>query len=311
MKFLLLLLTFSKLLDMKKPFLWDNIQLFRLVRSASFRKGLISDNLNKKCGIFVTIKKMVFRTKWKFYEIRPANRCGFMARRLFTIIFVLCCFVTDALATRNKGVPLEYASAMFVLEGTDTLHLEIRTADHGMLNLVQLTGKNMRFSASDSIIHFFRQFMIHGFEIGAKPKKNGGGIYIHLLSPTNNEGFAIVVDDKGPASIEKVLTAFVRKKGEAVKLKDYKPKKNYSNDGKLKILSIHLVYDLGMVLGKMEINADSKSDSLKVNAFNRVDEIELKEKVEDIISFSLYELKQNNLYLLKLPNESVRLPVAK
>ena len=79
----------------------------------------------------------------------------------------------------------------------------------------------------------------------------------------------------------------------------------------MKILSMHLVYDLGVVLGKMEIIADSKNNSLKMNAFDRVDKIELKEKLEGVTSVFLFELRQNNLYQLKLPKESVRLPIVK
>lgn len=234
-----------------------------------------------------------------------------MARGLFAIIFFLYSFATDALATKNKGVPLEYVQATCVRENNDTLQLEIQATNQGKLEHIQLTGNNVRFLASDSIIQFFRQFMIHGFEIGLKPKENGGGIYIHLLAPTNDEGFAVVINDKGQASIEKVLITFVRNKGENIKLKDLKPKKLYPNNGKLKILSMHLVYDLGVVLGKMEIIADSKNNSLKMNAFDRVDKIELKEKLEGVTSVFLFELRQNNLYQLKLPKESVRLPVVK
>ena len=61
----------------------------------------------------------------------------------------------------------------------------------------------------------------------------------------------------------------------------------------------------------MEIKADSKNNSLYVNAFDRVEKITIKAKTENITSISLYELKQNSLYLLKLTEESVRLPIAK
>lgn len=50
--------------------------------------------------------------------------------------------------------------------------------------------------------------MLHGFEIGTKPKENGGGIYIHLRAPTNYERFALAIDDKGKTTIEKVLSVF-------------------------------------------------------------------------------------------------------
>ncbi len=234
-----------------------------------------------------------------------------MARRLFAIISILCCFATNALANKDKGVPLEYASVTFIFKKKDTLQLKIQTTDRGKLNLIQLEGSNLRFPPNDSIIHFFQQFMIHGLEIGTKPEKVGGKLYIHPLAPTNYEGLAIVVNGRDQVSSEKVLSTFVRKQGTNVKLKDYKPKKFYSDEGKLKILSMHLVYDLGVLLGKMEIKADSKNNSLYVNAFDRVEKITIKAKTESITSISLYELKQNSLYLLKLTEESVRLPIAK
>ncbi len=58
----------------------------------------------------------------------------------------------------------------------------------------------------------------------------------------------------------------------------------------------------------MEIRMEA-SNPLKVDAFNRVDEIEIKEKSESITSILMYEVKRNDLYLLKLPEETVRLPV--
>ena len=230
-----------------------------------------------------------------------------MAGRLFALIFFLCCLTTNALAIRNKGVPLEYASVQFVREKVDTLQLEIRTTQ-GKLDSVRLTGNNIHFQANDSTIQIFWQFMLHGFEIGTKPKENGGEIYIHLLAPTNYEGIAMAIDDKGEATIEKVLSAFARKKGESVKRKDYKPKRIYSKNDDLQMVSMHLVYDLGVALGKMEIWMGS-NNLLKVNAFNRADKIGIKEKSESITSIFMYEMKQNALYLLKLPEENVRLPV--
>lgn len=135
-----------------------------------------------------------------------------MAGRLFALIFFLCCLATNALAFRDKGVPLEYASVQFVREKVDTLQLEIRTRQ-GNLDFVRLAGKNIHFQANDSTVQFFRQFMLHGFEIGTKPKENGGGIYIHLRAPTNYEGFALAIDDKGKTTIEKVLSGFFTRKG--------------------------------------------------------------------------------------------------
>lgn len=61
----------------------------------------------------------------------------------------------------------------------------------------------------------------------------------------------------------------------------------------------------------MEIFADARNDLLKVNAFGRVEEMGTNEKFESITSVSLYELKRNNLFLLKLPGKNVRLPVAR
>ncbi len=161
-----------------------------------------------------------------------------MARRLFALIFFLCCLTTNALATRNKGVPLEYASAIFVREKSDTLQLEIRTTQ-GTLDFIRLTSDSIHFQTNDSTIRFFRQFMLHGFEIGTKPKENGGGLYIHLRAPTNDEGFALAINDKGEATIEKVLSVFVRKKGESVKRKDYKPKRVYPKNGELQMVSMY------------------------------------------------------------------------
>ena len=234
-----------------------------------------------------------------------------MARRLFAVVFFLCCFVTDTLATRNKGVPLEYVSATFVREKIDTLQLEIRLKNRGMLDFVRLTGGCIDFLTNDSTARFFEQFMIHGFEIGTMPKENGGGLYIRLLAPTNYEGFAVAIDDKGLGSVEKVLFAFVRKEEGTVKRKDCKPKRIYPEDGNLQMISLYMVYNLGAVLGKMEIFADSRNDLLKVNAFGRVEEMGTNKKIESITSVSLYELKHNNLFVLKLPGENVRLPVAR
>ncbi|MGM9983917.1 MAG: hypothetical protein ACI38O_04440 [Fibrobacter intestinalis] len=53
---------------------------------------------------------------------------------------------TNALAFRDKGVPLEYASVQFVREKVDTLQLEIRTRQ-GNLDFVRLAGKNIHFQA--------------------------------------------------------------------------------------------------------------------------------------------------------------------
>lgn len=234
-----------------------------------------------------------------------------MARRLFTIVFLLCCFWANSLASRDKGVPLEYVSAVFVLEKIDTLHLEIRISSQGKLESIQLTKNGNLFGVNDSTIQFFRQFMIHGFEIGSKTEKKCEGLYIHLLAPTNYEGFAIVIDDKGITSIEKIFSPFTRKKGESVKIEDYKPKRIYPNNNKLHLNSLHIIYNLGLSLGKMEIETKSANNLLIVNAFEREEKIILKGDSSSINSISLYEAKHNELYLLKLPDEDIRLTTSK
>lgn len=188
-------------------------------------------------------------------------------------------------------------------------HLAIGNPDKARKSGFCSTGrKEHPFSSNDSTVQFFRQFMLHGFEIGTKPKENGGGIYIHLRAPTNYERFALAIDDKGKTTIEKVLSVFFHKKGDSVKRKDYRPKTIYPENGELQMISMHLVYDLGIVLGKMELWLDS-NNLLEVNAFNRVDGIEIKEKSESITSVFMYEIKRNALYLFKLSKENIRLPV--
>lgn len=162
---------------------------------------------------------------------------------------------TNALATGNKGVPLEYASAIFVREKSDTLQLEIRSTQ-GTLDFIRLTGDSIHFQANDSTIRLFRQFMLHGFEIGTKPKENGGGLCILLRPPMNYEGFAIAINGKGEAAIEKCCPIL-----STIKRKDYKPKRVYPKNDDLQMVSMYLVYDLGLALGKMEIRMEASNPS--------------------------------------------------
>lgn len=114
---------------------------------------------------------------------------------------------------------MEYASAIFVREKSDTLQLEIRSTQ-GTLDFIRLTGDSIHFQANDSTIRLFRQFMLHGFEIGTKPKENGGGLCILLRPPMNYEGFAIAINGKGEAAIEKVLSDFVHNKAEGLQAEE-------------------------------------------------------------------------------------------
>lgn len=75
--------------------------------------------------------------------------------------------------------------------------------------------------------------------------------------------------------------------------------------------SLHIIYNLGLSLGKMEIEAKSANNLLIVKAFDREEKIILKEDSSSINSISLYEAKHNELYLLKLPNENIRLTTSK
>lgn len=61
----------------------------------------------------------------------------------------------------------------------------------------------------------------------------------------------------------------------------------------------------------MEIEAKSANNLLIVKAFKREEKIILKGASSSINSISLYEAKHNELYLLKLPDEDIRLTTSK